>query len=97
MQHLTSLYDITPDNFNELIHLALDIKTRTKAGERPGTLANRVLLQVFEKPSLRTRNSFEAAMIQLGGGGIFMTAKEAGFHGRESMACLLYTSPSPRD
>lgn len=97
MQHLTSLYDITPDNFNELIHLALDIKTRTKAGERPGTLANRVLLQVFEKPSLRTRNSFEAAMIQLGGGGIFMTAKEAGFHGRESMADIAKVSSGYAD
>ncbi len=86
MQHLTSLFDITPDDFHELVELALDLKKRLVAGERPSLLENRVLVQIFEKPSLRTRNSFEAAMIQLGGSGMFMTAKDAGFHGRESMS-----------
>jgi ornithine carbamoyltransferase len=41
-----------------------------------------VLAQMFEKPSLRTRNSFEAAMINLGGAGIFLTTEEAGLNGR---------------
>ncbi len=86
MQHLTSLFDISTDNFHELVELALDLKKRTAAGDRPSLLENQVLFQVFEKPSLRTRNSFEAAIIQLGGSGIFMTAKDAGFNGRESMA-----------
>jgi ornithine carbamoyltransferase len=40
---------------------------------------------LFEKPSLRTRNSFEAAMIHLGGSGIFLTTAEAGLNGRESL------------
>lgn len=97
MQHLTSLYDITPDNLNEILTLALDLKNKTKVGNRPSLLENQVLLQVFEKPSLRTRNSFEAAMVQLGGGATFMTAKDAGFGGRESLSDIAKVSSSYAD
>ncbi|MFK7817882.1 MAG: ornithine carbamoyltransferase [Planctomycetaceae bacterium] len=97
MQHLTSLYDITANDFSELIELAVDLKKQTKAGERPSRLKNRVLLQIFEKPSLRTRNSFESAIIQLGGGGIFMSAQEAGFAGRESLSDIATVSSSYAD
>ena len=41
---------------------------------------------IFEKPSLRTRNSFEAAAIQLGGGSVFLTTQDAGLNGRESLS-----------
>jgi len=41
---------------------------------------------VFEKPSLRTRASFEAAAMQLGGGSLFFSAADAGLNGRESLA-----------
>ncbi len=97
MQHLISLYDITPTSLEEILTLALDLKQKTKAGDRPALLDNSVLLQLFEKPSLRTRNSFEAAMIQLGGGTIFMTAKDAGFQGRESLADIAKVSSSYAD
>lgn len=97
MRHLTSLLDITPDQFKELIELALELKLRFVGGERPSPLRNHVLLQIFEKPSLRTRNSFESAMIQMGGGGIFMTAQEAGFGGRESLADIAKVSSGYAD
>ena len=42
--------------------LASDLKSRLRRGERPALLAGHVLTQVFEKPSLRTRVSFEAAV-----------------------------------
>ena len=45
-----------------------------------------MLTLVFEKPSLRTRNSFEAAAIQLGGGSVFLSTQDAGLNGRESLA-----------
>lgn len=54
-------------------------------GERPQLLPGRILAQMFEKPSLRTRNSFEAAIANLGGSGIFLTTAEAGLNGRESV------------
>lgn len=85
MQHLRTLLDLTPDDVRDILKTAADLKTRQQAGERLNPLAGRVLSMIFEKPSLRTRSSFEAAMVQLGGGGIFMTAKDAGLHGREAM------------
>ncbi len=86
MKHLISLYDLTPDDLTEILNRATDLKQLFRAGERPQLLPGRVLAQLFEKPSLRTRNSFESAMIHLGGAGIFMTTAEAGLNGRESLS-----------
>jgi ornithine carbamoyltransferase len=85
MKHLTSLYDLTPSDLTAVLTRAADLKALFKKGERPPLLQGRVLAQLFEKPSLRTRNSFEAAMIHLGGSGIFLTTAEAGLNGRESL------------
>ena len=84
-RHLTSLYDLTPQDVLEILDSAADLKTRHESGDRPQLLQGRVLAQMFEKPSLRTRNSFEAAIINLGGAGIFLTTEEAGLNGRESL------------
>ena len=85
MKHLTSLYDLNPSDLFAILTRAADLKAMFRKGERPPLLQGRVLAQLFEKPSLRTRNSFEAAMIHLGGSGIFLTTAEAGLNGRESL------------
>ena len=85
MKHLTSLYDLNPADLSAILARAAELKALFKKGERPPLLQGRVLAQLFEKPSLRTRNSFEAAMIHLGGSGIFLTTAEAGLNGRESL------------
>ena len=84
-RHLTSLYDLSVTELESVLTIAADLKTRYMAGKREQLFPGRVLAQLFEKPSLRTRNSFEAAMINLGGGGIFLTTAEAGLNGRESL------------
>lgn len=84
-KHLTSLYDLTPDDLFAVLESARALKKRFQLGDRPQLLPGRVLAQLFEKPSLRTRNSFEAAMIHLGGTGIFLSTAEAGLNGRESL------------
>ncbi|MEY3176260.1 MAG: Ornithine carbamoyltransferase [Planctomycetota bacterium] len=86
MKHLTSLFDITPDELHAILDKAQELKQLFRQGQRPQLFPGRVLVQLFEKPSLRTRNSFEAAMIHLGGSGIFLTTAEAGLNGRESLA-----------
>lgn len=86
MKHLTSLYDLTPSDLTAILKRATDLKALFRKGERPPLLQGYVLAQMFEKPSLRTRNSFEAAMIHLGGSGIFLTTAEAGLNGRESLS-----------
>ena len=85
-QHLTSLYDLTPDDLQAVLARAAELKAQYQSGNRPQLLPGRILAQMFEKPSLRTRNSFEAAMVNLGGGGIFLTTDEAGLNGRESLS-----------
>jgi len=85
MKHLTSLFDLNPSELSDVLARAAELKALFKKGERPPLLQGRVLAQLFEKPSLRTRNSFEAAMIHLGGSGIFLTTAEAGLNGRESL------------
>ena len=85
MKHLTSLLDLTPDELVDILDKASELKAKFRKGDRPQLYSGRVLAQLFEKPSLRTRNSFEAAMIHLGGSGIFLTTAEAGLNGRESL------------
>ena len=85
MKHLTTLLDLTPDELVAVLDKADELKGLLRRGERPQLYPGRVLAQLFEKPSLRTRNSFEAAMIHLGGSGIFLTTAEAGLNGRESL------------
>lgn len=85
MKHLITLLERTTEEVEEILALAAELKAKLKLGERPPLLANRVLTQVFEKPSLRTRNSFEAAMTHLGGGSLFLSTVDAGLNGREAL------------
>jgi ornithine carbamoyltransferase len=91
MRHFT---DVTDFSREELLHL-LDEAARLKAAQRcrepRNTLAGRVVALIFEKPSLRTRVSFEAAVMQLGGGSLFLSAQEVGFGWRESFADVMRT------
>jgi ornithine carbamoyltransferase len=86
MKNLTTMDSLTPDETAELLALAAELKAEWRVGKRLPLLAGRVLTQVFEKPSLRTRVSFEAAMQQLGGSAIFLNSADAGLNGRESTA-----------
>ena len=84
-RHLTSLDDLTSAELYDILSTSAELKQKYKAGQRPVLYPGRVLAQLFAKPSLRTRNSFEAAMVNLGGSGIFLTMEEAGLDGRESL------------
>ncbi|MGC1274235.1 MAG: ornithine carbamoyltransferase [Planctomycetaceae bacterium] len=84
-RHLLSLDDWTADEITQVLALADELKRKAKFGERPLLLPGKVLAQIYDKPSLRTRVSFEAAMARLGGSSTFMTSQEAGLTGRESL------------
>ena len=85
MKHVISLFDFNAEDLRTIFETTAELKARLLKGERPVLLPGRVLTQVFEKPSLRTRVSFEAAIIHLGGTSIFLSGKDAGLHGRESL------------
>jgi ornithine carbamoyltransferase len=86
LRHFLNLFELNALEAHALVDHALEMKQRTKLGHRSGELAGRVLGLLFEKPSLRTRVSFEAAMAHLGGSAVFLTAKEVGLGVRETVA-----------
>ncbi len=86
MKHLICLFDLTVGDIEEILNVSTELKSKLKQKNRPPLLQGCVLTQIFEKPSLRTRNSFEVAMIQLGGDGIFLTDKDVGLNGREKLS-----------
>jgi ornithine carbamoyltransferase len=87
VKHFITLFDITAEELQDLLRQAAAMKCEIQStvGNIAPRLAGRTLGMLFEKPSLRTRVSFEAAMIQLGGASIFLGA-EAGWGKRESVA-----------
>ena len=85
MTHLISLQDFDRTQVEEILDLSATLKQKFQDNDRQQPLRGYYLSQIFDKPSLRTRTSFEAAMVNLGGSGLFMTSEEAGLNGRESL------------
>jgi ornithine carbamoyltransferase len=84
---LLSVADLTADDIRYLIEYAISLKR----GESPAFLRGKVLALVFEKPSLRTRVSFDVAMWQLGGHAIYLSPDEIGLGGRERVSDVART------
>lgn len=85
MRHLLQLFDLSPDEVRTLLDQAARLKAARKQGLPSQSLAGRVVGLVFEKPSLRTRVSFEAGIAQLGGTSLFMPGSEVGLGWRETL------------
>ena len=79
---LLSISDLNREDIRLLILNAVDMKAET----RSSLLSGKVLALMFEKPSLRTRVSFEIAMLQLGGETIYLSPAEVGLGKRESVS-----------
>jgi ornithine carbamoyltransferase len=86
VKHFLSLADLSPDQLAGLLNLALHLKTEWKAGGNPPLLQNKTLGMVFTKPSLRTRVSFDMAMLHLGGQALYISPNEISLGQRESVA-----------
>ncbi len=76
VRHFLTLLDLSPTELQALIARAIELKAIQRRGELYEPLKNRVLGMIFEKSSTRTRVSFEAAMIQFGGGAIFLSPRD---------------------
>lgn len=76
MKHFISLHDITVDEFNSLLSLALKLKAEQKAGKTHHILKGKTLAMIFTKSSTRTRISFEVGMYQLGGQALFLSSND---------------------
>jgi len=85
VRHFIELTEWTGAEIESLLKDALRMKKDALKGKHKPVLQGRVLGMIFEKPSLRTRVSFQAAMSHLGGQSIFLTQNEVGFGVRESL------------
>ena len=85
MRSILTLCDLTGGEIERIFAITEDLKSKYEKGLRESLLPGRVVALLFEKPSLRTRVSFEAAIAHLGGSSM-MLGKEAGFGSRESTA-----------
>jgi ornithine carbamoyltransferase len=86
MRHFLDLSDWTSDELRQIIQLAVDLKQEWQSGGNRPLLANKILAMIFQKPSLRTRVSFEVGMQHLGGQAIMISPSEIGLGTRESVA-----------
>jgi ornithine carbamoyltransferase len=75
--------DLTGDEIRELLVLARDLKAWVKKGEPQPVLAGKTIALIFEKPSLRTRVTFETGMTQLGGHAIHLAPADIRLGQRE--------------
>ena len=82
-KHLLSMSDLTPAEICALVERARDIK-RVPDPARP--MQGKTVALLFEKPSLRTRVSFEVATANLGGNCLYLSPQEVGIGGREAVS-----------
>jgi ornithine carbamoyltransferase len=85
VNHFLSIETLARADVPRLFALIAELKARQKARDRVTSLQGRTMALIFEKPSLRTRVTFEVAMLQLGGAAIYLSAGEIGMGKRESV------------
>ncbi len=85
MEHFLDLASWSSCDLEHLLELALHLKMEWQTGGNRPILRNKTLGMIFQKPSLRTRVSFEMAMKHLGGTAIMLGPQEIGLGKRESI------------
>ena len=86
MKDFIAIADYSAKELQEFLDLAVSLKTEWKNGGNKPIFKDKVLAMVFQKPSLRTRVSFDMAMRHLGGDALYLSPAEIGLGKRESIA-----------
>jgi len=84
VRNLVSLADLSSENVFEILEVARNLKLEYRAGIRHDVLAGKTLAMIFQKPSLRTRVSFETGMWRLGGHAIYLGPEDIKLGKRET-------------
>lgn len=86
MKHFLDVADTSPAEIQDILDLAIRLKKEHFEHGNPPLFKGKVLGMIFQKPSLRTRVSFDMAMRHMGGDAIYLSPNEIGLGKRESIA-----------
>src|SRR5512141_2784410 len=86
MDDFIAVSDLSPAQVQDLLDLAVRLKKEYFDRGNPPLLKGKVLGMIFQKPSLRTRVSFDMAMRHVGGDALYLSPSEIGLGKRESIA-----------
>lgn len=81
-----SIADLSRDEIEEIFERARELKEKQKRGEPHRWLDGRTMAMIFQKPSARTRVSFEVGMFQLGGHALYLAPADIGIGKREAIS-----------
>ena len=86
MEHFLDIFDHSPEELQDILDLAARLKKEYFQGGNKPLFKGKVLGMIFQKPSLRTRVSFDMAMRHMGGDALYLSPNEIGLGKRESIA-----------
>ena len=86
MEHFLDIFDHTPEELQEILDLAMHLKKEYFSVGNAPLFKGKVLGMIFQKPSLRTRVSFDMVMRHMGGDALYLSPSEIGLGKRESIA-----------
>ncbi len=86
MKDFLAISDYPPAELQSLLDLAVRLKQERNTGGNQPVFRGKVLAMIFQKPSLRTRVSFDMAMRHMGGDALYLSPQEIGLGKRESIA-----------
>jgi ornithine carbamoyltransferase len=86
MKDFLAIADYSPTDLQAILDNAVALKKEWREGGNPPLFKDKVLAMIFQKPSLRTRVSFDMAMRHLGGDALYLSPAEIGLGKRESIA-----------
>ncbi|MDO9131234.1 MAG: ornithine carbamoyltransferase [Anaerolineales bacterium] len=86
MKHFLDISDHSPEELQDLLDLAIQLKKEYFADGNPPLFKGKVLAMIFQKPSLRTRVSFDMAMRHMGGDALYLSPNEISLGKREAIS-----------
>jgi len=86
MKDFLAISDYSSEELQDMLDLAIKLKAEYFAGGNPPLAKGKVMAMIFQKPSLRTRVSFDMAMRHLGGDAIYLSPAEIGLGKREAIS-----------